>query len=895
LGDLREFGRRLLNAGRGRDMESGLDEEIRFHIDRQTEKNLKLGMSPSEARRQALVKFGGVERAKENTRDEFRPRVLEDFSRDLRYGVRTLMRAPGFALVSILTLGLGIGAAAAVFSVVHGVLLKPLSFPAPDRVVRVYQVNTYDGQTNQANFAEPNFVDVKAQNRSFSAMAELGGTSKASVTGEFEPNRAAVTPVSREFFDVVQVRPALGRGFAADDQREGATPTAIVSDAYWRRFLGARLDLRNLTLRSGAAVFQVVGVMPPGFDYPQATEIWIPRELEPPQIHRTGHNFSVIARLRDGVTAEQSIADLNRIARGLKQQYGDDTWMTGAIAIPLLEQLTQNARKPLFILLGAAAFLLVIACANVSNLQLVRAGSRRRELSVRLALGAGRWRVTRQLLAESIVLCVSGGLLGILFAYWGVRALLALQPVTVPRLDQVGINWVVVGVAFAISLVAAIALGLATTMRATGRDLRSTMTDGQRTMSGSRTQQRIRDALVVTQVALTLILLTGAGLLTRSFMQVLAVNPGYHTDNGFIIDLAFPDSDDPAAPVRYIRLQDEIMQRLAQVPGVAAVGGVNDFPLGGGWFPNGTFVEMTRPDELKSYDDFRKIRDDKSRLGTANYRVASEGYFRAMGIPLVKGRTFEATDAPDGQHVAVISESLAKTKWPNQDPIGKYIQFGNMDGDLRAFRIVGIVGEVREINVEVPPSPTFYGFYKQRVNAAGRFNIVAHGTDRPEAIATAQRIVRELDPELPVVVRTVSDAFGQSVSGRRFNLILIGVFSIAALVLATMGLYGVISYLVAQRTREIGIRLALGATSTDLGRMVLGHGAMLALVGTVVGLAGAFWLKSIISGLLFGVGMLDPVAIAGVIGLIGAAALTASYLPARRAMRVAPVITLRSE
>jgi putative ABC transport system permease protein len=425
LGDLREFGRRLLNAGRGTEMESGLDEEIRFHIDRQTEKNLRLGMSPSEARRQALVKFGGVERAKEGTRDEFRPRVLEDFSRDLRYGLRTLMRARGFATVSILTLGLGIGGAAAVFSVVHGVLLKPLAFPRPDRIVRLYQVNTLNGETAQANFAEPNFLDVKAQNQSFSAMAEIGGTSKASVTGDFEPNRAAATRVSKEFFDVLQVKPALGRLFVADEQREGAPATAVVSDTYWRRYLGARNDLRNLTLRMHNRVYQVVGVMPAGFDHPFGTEIWYPRELDEPQIHRTGHNFSVIARLRDGVSAEQATGELNRIASRLKQQYGDDTWMTGGVAIPLLEQLTQSARTPLLILLGAASFLLVIACANVSNLQLVRAGSRRRELSVRLALGAGRWRVARQLLAESVVLCIAGGLLGIVLAYWGVRALLA--------------------------------------------------------------------------------------------------------------------------------------------------------------------------------------------------------------------------------------------------------------------------------------------------------------------------------------------------------------------------------------------------------------------------------------------------------------------------------------
>jgi putative ABC transport system permease protein len=378
---------------------------------------------------------------------------------------------------------------------------------------------------------------------------------------------------------------------------------------------------------------------------------------------------------------------------------------------------------------------------------------------------------------------------------------------------------------------------------------------------------------------------------------VLAVDPGYRVDNALVINLAMPYPGDGSAGARQTRLQDEMMEQLRHLPGVTAVGGVNDYPLGAGWFANGQFIEMTRPDEISSYDELNKLGEAeiKRRAGMAGYRVASEEYFKAMGIRVLRGRTFEESDGPDAPHVAVISESLAKAKWPDLDPIGRFVQFGNMDGDVRGFRIVGIVTDVRENSLEIAPQPLFYGSSRQRVGSASSFNIVVRGTNSPEAMQVAQRIVRQVDPELPVAVRSAQDLFEQTLAGRRFSLILLGVFSVTALVLATMGLYGLISFVVAQRTRELGIRQALGAEAGDLLRVVVGRGAILAAIGVAVGLVAAFMLGRVVQGMLYGVAATDPIALLSVVGLIGAAVLIASYLPARRALRVAPIITLRSD
>lgn len=884
-----EFVRRLTSLFRRSQIEGGLNDEIRFHIDQQTEKNIRTGMTPEAARRAALLRFGGVERVRAETRDEFRAGALEDFSGDLRLAVRGLARARGFSAVAILTLGLGVGAATSVFSVVNGVLLEPLPYPDSDRIVRLYQVDA-NGRRG-GNISDPNFQDWKDSTRSFKAMAQIAaGPQPAVVNGQ--PDMIIGAVVSREFFDVIGVHPVMGRAFEPGDQYPGAAPVAIVSDRFWRERLQRR-PLGDDTIRVGGEMHRIVGVMPRGFDYPAASEYWIPRELTAPTTSRTSHNRQAIARLADDVPVATAQAEISTLSRALKARYGDGTWMSDAAAIPLRDQLTATSRSTVLLLFGAAVMLFVIACLNVSNLLLARVATRRREVALRLAIGAGRWRIARQLLAEALVLCTASGVAGVLMAMVGVRALVATQPGNLPRIDNVQVSWPVLGFAVAVSLLAAIALTIAATLKTGDRQLSHELAESQRTSAGGRNSQRMREVLSATQVALTIVLLIGAGLLTRSFMEVLRIDPGFRTSGTIVLDLAAPYFRDLDSRRRQIAKQDELLSRLSAIPGASDVALINDFPLGGGGYADGQFIEMTRVDELATNEDVKKLGDQiKARAGLSGYRIASEGYFKAMGIPLIRGRVFNAADGPEAPHVAVISESLAKTRWPDQDPIGRFIQFGNMDGDRTGFRIVGIVGDVRELSTEARPGSLFYGHYRQRGTA--RFSIVMRADSIDAVAPTARQIIRQLDPDIPVQTRTVEDALDRTLASRRFSMGLIVAFGIAALTLAALGLYGLIAYLVTQRTREIGIRMALGASSPDLLRLIIGKAANLALIGVVSGAVAAMALSRVVEGMLYGVTARDPLAFAVVIALTITTVVVASYLPARRALKVTPVESLRS-
>ncbi len=885
---MRETWRRIRSMiGRG-SIENRLDEEIQFHIEQQTQKNIRAGMDPPEARRRAAVAFGGVERARESARDEFRPALLEDFGRDLRYGVRVLRRAPGFATVAILTLAVGIGAATAVFSVVDGVLLRPLPYPDAGRIVRLYQIGSTG---NRMNVSEPNFDDWRSGTRSFQAMAEVAPGPVPVSTGD-EQTMTLGAEVSSRFFDVMGTRPSPGRGFLESELHVGATPVAIVSHGFWQSRLGGSPPGR-LTVQIDGKLHQVVGVMPPEFDYPIGSDFWVPREQSPPQRSRTAHNFLVVARLADGVDLGTARTELSSLSRSLKARYGEQTWMFDAAAVPLREQLTASARPALLLLLGAAALLLTIACLNVSNLQLARASARQRELAVRLAIGADRWRVTRQLLAEALVLSVAAGAAGIGLAYAGVRAMLALQPANVPRIDNVTVDVRVLAFALSVAMVTGVALALTAALRTARHDIRDALSEGQRTMAGGR-GERARQVLVVGQVALTIVLLAGAGLLARSFFLLLAVDPGFRTDGALILDLTWPYATDTNVRARRMSIQRELIARLKGLPGVEDAGLVNVFPIGPGFFSDGQFIEMTSPDEIQSLEDFARLGEQgKSRVGYAAYRIASRGYFTSMGIPLLRGRLFEDSDGPDAPHVALISESLAKAKWGDRDPIGRFVQFGNMDGDIRGFRIVGVVGDVREESMESLPEPIFYGHYAQR--AVSRFGVVVRAAAPAAMAGAARRVVRDLDPQAPLQIRTVEEALDRALAGRRFSLALIGVFSGVALLLAALGIYGLISYLVAQRTREFGIRLALGAEPRDVLKLVVGKGTVLAVIGVAAGLAAALALTRFLEGMLFGVGRTDPIAFGIVLAVTLGTVIVASYLPARKAMHVAPAMALRAE
>lgn len=812
--------------------------------------------------------------------------------RDIRFAFRTLSRAPFFTVVALLTLALGIGATTAIFTVIDGVLLRPLPYPEPQRIVRLWEAT---GRSRPSNFSDPDFEDIQQQTRSFTSMAKASDWGIVSVVAANEAVRAHSAAVSADFFRTMGVRPLRGRFFVADEQREGGTPAVVVSYGFWRGALGGAPIGSGLTVAFSGKIFNVVGVAPPELDYPAGTELWAPAELFGRIPSRTAHNWPVVARLAPNVTLAQARADADNIGRRVKQQYGDATDMRGVEMKPLREQMVGHLQPALLILLGASGVLLLIACANVVNLMMARMAAREGEYALRVALGASRTRLVQQFVAESLVLALGGGILGVVLAAVGVRVLLAMQNGTIPRAEGVHVSWSVLAFALVVSVAAALAMGLLTAFRAGRGDLRAALAESQRTQAGAGATLRLRGVLVVAQVAATIVLLVGAGLLGRSFIELLEVNPGFRTQGSLVLDVSLPSGDHSDAwAARTVSFYDQLIGRLRGIPGVREVGGVTVLPLGDDDGGNGTFLVMSGADEPFDMNAFEQLMRDPSRTGEADYRVTSAGYFRAMGIPLVRGRLFDERDTRESQHVAVISESLAKTRWPNEDPIGKVIQFGNMDGDVHPFTIVGVVGDVREQGLASKPQPAFYVDYRQRPWVAYNFNIVMQGNvQNASVIAAARRAVSQLRPDVPPRFRTIEMVVSTSVADRRFTLLLIGVFGASALLLATLGVYGVISYLVTQRRQEIGVRIALGAQSSDVMKLVLSQGALLAGTGIVVGGLAALALTRLIRGMLFGVSATDPLAFAAVILCMLAVALLASLVPARRAAGIAPMSILR--
>jgi predicted permease len=875
-----------------------LSEEIEFHIEQQTDKLIRAGVPPAQAQREARLRFGGIEAAKESARDELRFAWVRGLGRDLRYALRGLLRAPGFTTLAVLTLGLGIAASTAIFSVVQGVLLRELPYPQADRIVRLFQINT-DGATTApprrvGNASEPNVDDWRTRTRSFAAIAAMSGPGTVPVSGGREPVLAGATQVSREFVDVLGVRPAAGRWFSANEQREGAPQTAIISHALRVKLFGESLP-PGAVIRIRNDSYAVIGEMPAGFDYPGGTDIWTPREQVAPSKERTAHNVQAVGRLADGVALDAAIAELSSVSRQMRQEFGTQTWMVDATAMPLLEQTTSSVKPALQLLFGAACVLLAIACANVSNLLLARESSRRQMVAVQLAIGAERWRVVRQRLVEIFLLCLAAVVVGVLAARAAVVGLVAMDPGTVPRLQQVSLDWAAVGFAIAVACGATLAIGLITALRGGDRDLRAALGEASRGGSEGRRAERARELLVLTQVAMTVVLLIGTALLGRSFLAVMQIDPGYRVDGVTVLDLVIPRGPETEARQRQWALQQELMTRLGRLPGVERVGLISSLPAGGSvFYPSGRYLEMTAVDELTTREAVAALGPRAAeRAGSAGFRVVGGDYFQVLGIPLIAGRTFDQSDTADAPHVAVVSQSFATARWPGREAVGRFIQFGNMDGDIRGFRIVGVVGDVRELSPETPPGPVFYVDYRQRPGQASRVSLVVTGGG-PDLGVTAQRMLRELEPSVPLIVRRLDDVFDASVSGRRFNLVLIAVFGITALVLAVLGTYGLISFLVAQRRREIGIRLALGADTRSVLGLVIWRGARLALVGVVIGLSAALFLARLVDGLLFAVTATDPSTLVVAGALTTLAVVAASFVPAWRATAISPTETLRA-
>lgn len=821
---------------------------------------------------------------------------MESWIRELRYGLRMLAKSPGFAAIAVLTLALGIGASTAIFSVVEAVLLRVLPYPNAQKIVRVWE-QAPDGHV--MNLADQNFEDFRAQNKTFAELAAYEYV-LSSVSGGSEPARANVAIVTPGFFEALGMGPIRGRVFAGEEQRVHGAPAAIVSYGYWLRYLGGVTDLSKFQLRMEGGVYPVIGVMPEQFDFPLGTALWIARRSER-ELSRTAHNWQGLGRVKDGIEVEQARANLGAIARRIREQYGSKVNLNGAAVVPLGEAMVGNARRALLTLLGAVGLLLLVACANVAGLLLARNSARRKELAVRVALGAGRGRLVQQFLGESFALSLAGGGLGILIATWAVGVLPAILPANLPRQEGIAVNTTVLLFALGATVAVAVSLGLFAAWRAAAGDLQEALTAGSRSYTGSGASQRFRGFLVVGEIATTLVILVGAGLLGQSFWRLISTSPGFSAWDVITMEFSPPSLDWQVAQTviaRQVRFMDDIMTRLRTIPGVKSVGLAGGMPVAAGDdLPDGGFLILNGRKPPANFDEWENMAQNPSLTGHALYCAASEEYFRTMGIRMIRGRMFEPQDSWSSTHVAVISEALARRSWPNQDPMGQVIEFGNMDGDLKPLTIVGVASDVRARGLDLPAAPIIYVYYRQRGMKANSSPTILMRSDRPvgEIVPAARGIFRELAPDVPVKFSTFADEMGGWLSNRRFLLFLVGLFAAAALALAAVGIYGVVAYSVARRTQEIGVRMALGAGRGDVLRLIVGEGARLVGAGVAIGILLSLAISRLLSSLLFGVSPTDPVTFAGVGVLLSAVALVASYIPTRRAMRLDPNTALRYE
>ena len=825
---------------------------------------------------------------------------MERLGQDLHYAMRILRKSPGFTAVAVLTLALGIGASTSIFSVVDAILLRPLPYPNPPQLVRVWE-QAPDG--HRMTLADPNFEDFQAQNHTLSGLA-LYNDGPESISGGSEPVRMNVAGVSSDFFTALGVAPFRGRAFAADEQVFHGAPAMIVSYGYWQRFLGGTADLARVRLSMDGTVYSVIAVMPRGFNFPPGVAAWVSREFYGMSTSRTAHGPSCLGRLRDGVTVAQARADLDSIARRIRNQYGGKVDLTDAAVTPFADAMVGDVRTALLTLFGAVCLLLLVACANVIGLLLARTSARRKELAVRAALGADRGRLIQQFLAESFVLSLVAGALGIQFAVWAVSALPVILPTSLPRQEGIAVNTSVLLFALAAIVAVAFSLGLFAAWRAGGADLQEALSAGSRSHTGSGASQRLRSLLVIGEIATTLVILVGAGLLGRSFLRLISTSPGFRQENLITMEFSLPIPQaqafamDPAFLTRQIHRMDDLLRRLRDIPGAQTVGLAGGFPVArGDDLPDGGFLILNGQKPPANFDEWERIAQNPAQVGRALYCVASEGYFRTLGIPLIRGRIFGDQDDLNSPHVAVISETLARQQWPNHDPIGQIIDFGNMDGNLKPQTIVGVVGDVRAQGLDFPPSPIIYMDYRQRgmnVNSSPTI-VMRSAAPAGQIIFAARGIFHALAPDVPVKFSTFADEMGGWLADRRFLLFLVGLFAAAALALAAVGIYGVVAFSVTRRTQEIGIRRALGAQRRDVLRLILGEGARMAALGVVIGVAASLALMRLMSSLLFGVTATDPLTFVGVAALLSLAALLASYIPAHRAMRVDPIVALRYE
>jgi putative ABC transport system permease protein len=799
---------------------------------------------------------------------------------DFKYAIRVLVRRPAFTLVAVLTLAIGIGANTAIFSVVNGVLLRPLPYPQPDRIVRLWE-QSQGG--SRIDVSHPNFLDWRAASASFAALAEYSGGSET-VLGGRDAVFADVYAVSEGFFRVFNVAPLLGRTFVAEETRLGGAPAAVVSYRFWQTTLGAERDLTQLRVVIEGVPLRIVGVMPDGFAYPAKADLWAPSELTADTSARTAHNSEVIGRLKPGVALARASAEMNGIAARLKAQYGGEEQAVAVAMVTLMDATTAQSKQTLWLLLGSVGLVLLIACANVATAMLATGEERRAELALRAALGAHRARIVRQLLAESLVIGVAGAIGGLLLAGWLVRALLAVDAVDLSRTADIGIDATVLAFAIVLGVVTPLLFGVFPSLQASRAELRDTLVEGGRS-GAAPVRSRVRGMLVASEVAVALVLLVGASLLIRSFANVMSVDPGFDSGGAITATMSVPATKYPDAP-RSAQFYSDVLKRIRRLPGAAAAGAVTQAPLSGRDHNGGLVIEGV------------PLPADPRNRPSAGYRVATPGYLEAAGMRLVRGRTLQDGDRAGAIPVAVVNEAFVRQYLSGIDPLGVRFKFTGMDRVNPTFTIVGIVGNVHHRSLVRAVEPeVFISAYQQPFRARYTMFVLV----RPATIAMQGNLaaavrdtVRDADPDVPVQLSTLDALVSASVADRRFLILVLGSFASIALLLAATGIYSVLSQSVAQRRPEIGIRMALGADARSVVGLMMGTAMRSVVTGVAAGLVAGAAAVRLLTAFLFGVQPLDPLAFAGAVAVLMAVAALAAYLPARRATRVDPLEALRA-
>ena len=800
---------------------------------------------------------------------------MQNWLNDLRYATRLLVRAPGFTLIAVATLAIGIGANTAIFSVVNTLLLQRLPYGEPERLAVVWEHNIPRDRKN--NVVSPgNYLHWRELNQAFEDIAAVGLTFNLTLTGFGDPVELPFQYVTANFFPILGVQPALGRPFTAEEDRPNSR-VAVISDRLWRTRLNADPAILSRGITLQGETYTVTGVMPPGFSFlDKAVDVWVPVGFSAQARTPRGRWLATVAKLRPGVSSEDAQRDMTRVAEEMTRRFPEFNTGWTARVVPLREQMTGEIKPALLILLGAVAFVLLIACANVANLLLARATARGRELAVRAALGAGRGRIIRQLLAESLLLAVCGGAAGLLLAWWMVQMLrvYVADAVPVQRLDAVAIDASVLLFTLAAALLSGLVFGLLPAFTASGNALTDSLKEGGRTGTAAR-GGRTRAVLVVAEIALALILLVGAGLLVRSFARLTTVDAGFDAEQTLSMRVSLPASRYGEAP-RRTQFYRELVQRITALPGIQSTGAISFLPLTGLGSATG-YEAVGQPNQL-------------GQEPVTDVRVITGDYFKTLGIPLLRGRLFDENNPADTSNKVIVNETLARVHWPGEDPIGKRIKVSwrsNIEDE-----IIGVVGDVRLTELNTPARSAIY--WPHAREAYGSMTLVVRGTGDPTS--AIRSILRERDPDLALAdVRSMDEVVARSIAQRRITMVLLGVFAGAALLLAAIGIYGVIAYSVTQRTQEIGIRVALGAQRTDVLRMVVRGAVVLAVVGVVIGAAGALFLTRLMRDLLFGVEPFDVPTFGAVALILTLVALLASYIPGRRATRVDPIIALRGE